>query len=213
MKRFGLAGPITIVGMFAGGLACLLVTVASLGQAGEDPSSQKRPSSGQKSRLPPLKIDKSAPLLLLDDARPSTSPAGKPVADNDACFVCHGNYRKEPLVAWHAKGNIGCIACHGPSMAHREDEHNVTLPDTLYPADKIDAMCRKCHEEHNTPARKVIDAWQKRCPKKTDPAAIVCTDCHGTHRLESRMVRWDKSTRKLLGKPPSDTSSHTDEMK
>ena len=157
MKRSDLADPIAIVGMLAGGLLCLLIAVGALGQASENTPPRKQNPSGQKAGgLPPLQIDKGAPLLLLDDAKPQTAPTGKPVADNDACFVCHGNYRKEPLVVWHTKGNIGCIACHGPSMAHREDEHNVTPPDTLYPADKIDAMCRKCHEEHTVPARKVI---------------------------------------------------------
>ncbi len=57
------------------------------------------------------------------------------------------------------------------------------------------------------PAQKVIARLLERCPEKTNPAALVCTDCHGEHRLKVRTVVWDKETRKLLsgkgGKKPA----------
>lgn len=148
---------------------------------------------------PPLKVDKSAPLLLDEPVKKDAGnvPEG-PVADNSACHVCHTNYQEEWLAVTHAKANVGCVKCHGQSLDHRNDEDNITPPDKIYPAAKIDAACHKCHEDHNVPAVKVVAQWQKRCPAKTDASQIVCTDCHGDHRLKIRTVQWDKETRKLL---------------
>ena len=154
---------------------------------------------------PPLVIDKDAPLLL--DEPPESekhSPASttRALADNMACFVCHANYREESLASEHAAKNVGCVDCHGPSYAHRNHENNTTPPDRMYPADKIDQACRKCHTTHDVPPEKVIARWQsgrrKAGPDKTNTEATVCTDCHGDHRLRLRTVRWDKKTGKLL---------------
>ncbi|MBC8870584.1 MAG: cytochrome c3 family protein [Planctomycetes bacterium] len=119
-------------------------------------------------------------------------------ADNSACYVCHANYDGEKLALIHAIDDVGCIECHGESLAHRDDEDNVTPPDVMYPADRIEEKCAECHDEHDVSAREVITRWQKRCPKKTNPSELVCTDCHGQHRLKLRTVRWDKKTRKLI---------------
>ncbi len=148
---------------------------------------------------PPLKVDSGAPLLL-DEPSPKTpkrKPNG-PVADNSACFVCHTNYDGEEMVVQHAIGNVGCIKCHGESHAHRNDEDNITPPDVMYPAAKIDKACQECHDTHDAPAKKVIAMWQKKCPSKSDAGQLICTDCHGEHRLKQRQVVWDKVTRKLV---------------
>jgi hypothetical protein len=151
---------------------------------------------------PPLVVDRGAPALLDGPAKADSSPAaGHPMADNGPCFVCHGNFQEESLALQHAKAGVGCMKCHGLSLAHRADEDNVTPPEIMYPAAKIDAACRKCHEEHDVPAREVIARWQKRCPGKTDAARILCTDCHGEHRMQVRTVRWDKETGAWLGRP------------
>ena len=150
--------------------------------------------------LPALKVDKGAPLLLDSPAetkKPSDKAKG-PKADNHACFVCHTNYQEEWFAVTHANANVGCVKCHGESIAHRNDENNITPPDVMYPADGIDKACVKCHETHDVPAKKVLTRFQERCPSKTDPSKIVCTDCHGDHRLKLRTVRWDKKTGKLL---------------
>lgn len=165
---------------------------AALALAGEN-DAKKTPGP------PPLKVSKEAPLLL-DAAKPSGDASDGPVADNTACFVCHGNFQDEPLAAVHAKANVGCMKCHGSSAAHRNDEDNITPPEIMYPAAKIDAACRKCHEDHNVAAAKVIAQWQKRCPQKTDPTLIHCTDCHGEHRMKVRTVLWNKETGKLLSR-------------
>lgn len=158
--------------------------------------------------LPPLVVDKSAPLMLEDppEVDPWAAPFG-PVADNLACYCCHANYEEEQFVVYHAKANVGCVKCHGQSYAHRDDENNVTPPDTMFPPETIEANCKECHETHDAPAKDVIARWQERCPKKTKPEELLCMDCHGKHRLELRTVRWDKRTGKLiLRSTPQDVS-------
>jgi hypothetical protein len=160
-------------------------------------------SRGPAKKLPPLKVDKAAPLRL-KDAPSSTEPVdpSKPRANNNACFVCHGNFEDELMVTVHAKENIGCIKCHGASVAHRNDEDNVTAPDKMFAPAKIDKSCGECHEDHDASVRKVIRMFQERFPPNTDPKKVVCSDCHGEHRLKVRSVRWDKNTGKLLVHDP-----------
>jgi len=119
-------------------------------------------------------------------------------ADNSPCYVCHVNYEDEEFVTTHAAENVGCVDCHGQSYEHRDDEDNVTPPDVLYGPDAIAPSCAKCHETHDVPAAKVIARWQERCPVKEDPDELVCTDCHGEHRLRFRTVWWDKKTKELV---------------
>lgn len=139
-------------------------------------------------------------------AEPATSPQkacptdGGKKADNSFCLVCHTNLEDEKLVTQHRDDGIGCIACHGASRDHADDENNITPPDVMYPLDMIDQACHKCHDTHDAPAIKVLQRWQECCPRKTEPKTIVCTDCHGKHRLDARMVRWDKRTGKLIEK-------------
>ena len=150
--------------------------------------------------MPPLVVDSDSPLLLqesdgkdADDRKMSAS-----VAENSACYVCHENYRDEPLVGWHADEGVGCVDCHGKSFDHRNDENNITPPDVLFPLEKIDSACQDCHDTHDVAATEVIKRWRQRCPRKQDVSQIVCTDCHGEHRLARRTVRWDKRTGELI---------------
>ena len=122
-------------------------------------------------------------------------PAGpkKPI-DNMRCLVCHGNYQDEELAVIHAAVGVGCVNCHGLSLAHSEDEEHLIPPDIMYAKDKINVSCMVCH------------SVETLCDKKEhemlvgDPAAdeSVCTDCHGKHRLERRIRNWDKRTGRLL---------------
>ncbi len=144
---------------------------------------------------PPLVVDKDAPLLL--DA-PPTEPAPKMPDENQACYVCHTNYETEPFAVSHGKAKVACIQCHGKSFAHRNDEDNITPPDVMFPPEKIASNCAQCHKTHDVSAVEVIARWQQRCPEKTDPGSIVCTDCHGQHRLKLRTVQWNKRTRELI---------------
>jgi hypothetical protein len=153
--------------------------------------------SGDDARVvaaPPLSLEG-----LLDEKLPEAPEVDPDVkVDNSACYVCHENYNGEELVLQHAKEEVGCIDCHGKSSEHRDDEDNITPPDEMYGPGDIGKQCGECHEQHDADAVKVIGRWQERCPAKTDPKTIVCTDCHGTHRLRFRTVWWDKKTRKLI---------------
>jgi hypothetical protein len=143
---------------------------------------------------PPLLVVDTDQPLLLDEATEVAAVSG---ADNSPCFVCHVNYGEEPLAVNHAGHDIGCVACHGDSFAHRNDENNTTPPDKLVPSDEIAKLCGKCHKSHDVDPKSVIARWQKKGIKK-DPAQILCTDCHGNHRLKVRTVRWNKKTGELL---------------
>jgi len=145
---------------------------------------------------PPLVVDTSAPLLLdepTEEQQKSAAIVNEATSQNTACFVCHTNYRTEFLVSRHAQANIGCVNCHGESTAHRNDENNTTAPEN-----KIEPFCLKCHQSHDVSPRKVVARWMERNLDKTDAGQIVCTDCHGDHRMKVRTVIWDKNTGKLL---------------
>jgi hypothetical protein len=181
--------------------------------------------------LPPLVIGTSSPLLLdepTDGEKALAGAAAKAARENAACFVCHANYQNEFLANSHARANISCFNCHGESSAHQNDENNITAPEILYSADKIDPFCRGCHKTHDISPRDIIADWMKKKAEKkntscegchqsndippgkvvarwkdvaldkTDPGQIVCTDCHGDHRMKVRTVIWDKKTGKLL---------------
>jgi hypothetical protein len=179
--------------------AIAFVSLAMLGYsmvisiASADDPVAKPPSSGPPS-LPPLVIDKSAPLLL--DA-PKDKDAAKDMPYlriNNSCYVCHDNYKDELLAVLHAKEEIGCADCHGQSLDHQNDEDNITPPEIMYPLDEIDGLCLECHDSHDASAKDVLKRWSERCPDKTDFDKVVCTDCHGYHRLKKRIVRWDKES-------------------
>ena len=145
----------------------------------------------------------AVPPLSLDGYRDEKLPTGRDDSAslkemNGGCYVCHGNYRTESLVLSHAKQKVGCVECHGASLPHQVDEFHRTPPEKMYGLHNVDTMCGKCHEEHDVPARKVLQRWQQRCAAKADLQALVCTDCHFEHRLPARTVVWDKKTGKLV---------------
>jgi hypothetical protein len=148
-----------------------------------------------------LVVDTGAPLLLEEpgEAQDSTSSASTgAAAANVACFVCHANYRAEFLVDKHATAGIGCANCHGESLAHKNDENNTTPPELMYPTDKIDPFCQGCHTAHDVSPKNVVARWMERGLDNLDPDKIVCTHCHGEHRMKVRTVVWDKSSGALL---------------
>jgi len=98
----------------------------------------------------------------------------------------------------HRKAAVGCADCHGRSVAHAEDKDKSVPPDVMFTPDFMVPFCATCHRTHDAPAVKVIAQYQKRCPGKVKPEEVTCTDCHGTHRLKARTVRWDRKTRALI---------------
>ena len=134
----------------------------------------------------PLLLD-DEPLLLLDD-EPEQEESEGPKADNSRCFVCHINYMQEDIAVIHARADIGCAGCHGESDEHIADESwasggNGTAPVTMYPRPKINPFCMGCHPKDK------IDTDQHK-PLFANIEKMVCTDCHGDHRLEVRKCKW-----------------------
>ncbi|MHC4167016.1 MAG: hypothetical protein ACYSWQ_08665 [Planctomycetota bacterium] len=139
--------------------------------------------------------EQAEPPLLLEDVEPAgelPEPTG-PVADNSRCHVCHMNYEVEALAFAHARADIGCEQCHGPSDAHCSDEDNITPPDTMYSQEKINPSCMACH-----PREKMDIAVHKAFLADIVAGKAICTHCHGDHRLAHRTRRWDKTTGELI---------------
>ena len=144
----------------------------------------------------PLRLDSGEAARLLGGAAVSSNapPASASLKSNARCHVCHMNYAQEALAVSHARVDIGCQDCHGPSNEHCSDEDNITPPTVLFPPSKIVVYCLKCHTadqlagvKKHKPALTASGQWQK-----------VCTDCHDSHRLKVRTRRWDKETRQLI---------------
>lgn len=151
------------------------------------PDSQSESSAEQTvEEEAPLLLD-DEPLLLLDDETESLS-SDESMADNSRCFVCHINYMQEDIAVTHARNGMGCATCHGESDEHIADESwasggNGTAPDIMYPRPKINPFCMGCHtkEKIDTVEHKLLFAANSK---------MVCTDCHGDHRLTNRKCKW-----------------------
>ena len=109
-------------------------------------------------------------------------------ADNSFCYVCHLNYDGESLTADHEQAGIGCAKCHGRSYDHCGDENNITPPEIMYPAEKINPFCMGCHPKDDINTERHRDLLAGK-----DPKYKTCTDCHGDHRLVRRQVKWKKT--------------------
>jgi uncharacterized CHY-type Zn-finger protein len=173
-----------------------------LGLCGSVVGTDAPPAPASVPKPAALQVDKSAPLLLDEPAEEPAPPVDPkhPVADNNRCYVCHANYKEEPFVQWHAKANVGCTKCHGDSPDHVADEANLTPPLLMYWPSRVGFNCYWCHPQHKASPRDVIQRWQERVADKVDPKRVLCTDCHGAHRLKLRTIVWDKRTRALISK-------------
>jgi hypothetical protein len=111
-----------------------------------------------------------------------------PLGANAGCYVCHMTFVREELSATHLRAKVGCVKCHGVSAAHANDEDvGATKPDITYEREQVDPHCRTCHKTHDAPPEKVVARWlelhaAKPAPKPPLPQ-IVCTDCHGNHKI------------------------------
>jgi hypothetical protein len=165
---------------------CVVVTGCGQGEGVRETESNgvlKAPTE-VKDEAPLLLEDK--PLLLDDESEAGQSDG--PEADNSRCFVCHINYMQEDIAVTHSRANIGCASCHGESDEHIADESwasggNGTAPNIMYPPAKINPFCMGCHTKDK------IDTDQHK-PLFANFEKTVCTDCHGSHRLEVRKCKW-----------------------
>ncbi len=129
------------------------------------------------------------PLLLLEEPTGDLSAAEG--ADNSRCHVCHFNFAMEKLAVTHAKVDVSCEDCHGPSDEHCSDEDNITPPDKMFPKGKINPSCLHCHGntlKKTNIHKKVIAGTLKK----------TCTDCHGKHKMSHRTRIWNKETGELI---------------
>ncbi len=121
-----------------------------------------------------------------DDRQPAAGGEGaeqqhNPHAANAGCYVCHMTFVKEPLSVTHLKAKVSCARCHGPSLAHANDEDiGATKPDKVFKHEQVPAFCRGCHKLPENHPEKIILGIVKR--KKPEPGT-VCTDCHGKHKI------------------------------
>ena len=123
---------------------------------------------------------------------------------NPFCYACHADFEGETLVDKHEKAGIGCERCHGESERHRSDEANITPPEIMYPRTRIIPTCMMCHPrdtiKHVQAHKPILDGaatvFDEEEPKGP---AKVCTDCHAkNHKMNVRIVRWNKATGEVL---------------
>ena len=189
---------LTRTGSIAAALCAVVLALAVLGRSltqagtapaadGSNPAAKSADSGGGKSSKP---APSHAPAA--DEPSDEQEPAGDegepaeidPLGPNAACYVCHTTFVHEELSKQHLVEQIGCIKCHGLSDKHANDENiGATPPDVTYKRGQIDAACTiECHEEHDVPAKDVLARFlERKLPHSPPP---VCTECHGTHRIE-----------------------------
>ena len=130
-----------------------------------------------------------------------------PVWANAACYVCHMTFVREELSKVHLEEKVTCVECHGVSAGHANDEDiGATPPDVTFERSEIDASCAECHDEHDVPPRKIIARWLERARPNFSP---VCTDCHGTHKIEKAEQAEEKEADASSGElvEPRDTGA------
>jgi len=166
-----------------------------------DPPAAANPAAGSPAAAdPPQPAAPSVVALAMTITAEGTSPPpAKKEIDNSRCHVCHLNFSDEQLAVSHAKNGVGCEKCHGPCDEHASDEANITPPSIMYPREKIDAACKVCHPD---PMERIV-AGAKYCLHvllTAEEQKKVCTDCHGSHKMAQRQVRWNKVTGEVLPK-------------
>ncbi len=171
------------VSSFAAGLL-LLLAVAIL--AADDPA-----GGAAKPALPDAPAPAAAPPPELD-----------PLSLNGACYVCHIPFVKEELAKVHLAEGISCAKCHGLSDKHANDENiGATKPDIVYSRDKVDKSCEQCHDTHDAPAKKVLARFTERRLSLQRP--VICTDCHGTHKIDRSAEAQQLSAPASTPSPPA----------
>ncbi len=104
-------------------------------------------------------------------------PRRSAIEQNADCCMCHQPFLAETFSVRHAKHDIACAGCHGPSRAHSTDETFRVPPDVTFKPGDVDPYCLTCHARH---------------PLKPDASAGIsdtehpprCTVCHAPqHRI------------------------------
>lgn len=136
------------------------------------------------------------------------SLASRHAGVNIGCVHCHGestvhrndeNNTTPPEIMYPAeKIDAFCQGCH--STAHDIPPKTIIIRWLERVKEKPNPSCTGCHKEDDVPPVKIVARWKERGldKSKNDPNKIVCTDCHGDHRMKIRTVIWDKKNGKLL---------------
>jgi hypothetical protein len=193
---------VTLAFLFGAGVALCQTKDEKVAATPVPPKPGSETSSGSPAdgKEAPLLLTDDKPLLLLEDGPGTNAPAASG-ADNSRCQVCHLNFMQEPLTVVHARTNIGCATCHGPSDAHIADESwasggNGTAPDIIYRKSLSRFACLGCH---NWVKLVESDKTKTELKDKPDHQAVLdgtnrekrcCTDCHGQHRMVVRKCKW-----------------------
>jgi len=100
---------------------------------------------------------------------PMAAPAQQDLQFKEAgvCARCHVISVVEWGMSRHRTANTDCIACHGASAGHVDDERNNIKPERMPQGEAIAALCAGCHTAG--------------CPKTRQKAA--CQTCHHFHAL------------------------------
>jgi len=102
------------------------------------------------------------------------------------CLMCHIDLYEQLRGGKHGPdgANLGCETCHGESLGHVRDEHDVVKPDRMFssadPAGvaAITDLCGVCHAPEADEYRAAVAALTQH-----EPPLPSCTGCHGSHRL------------------------------
>ena len=126
---------------------------------------------------------------------------------NISCFNCHGessahqndeNNITAPGTMYPAdKIDPFCQSCH---KVHNISSRKIIASFLKKKSEGANTSClgQDCHESDDIPPEKVVTRWKELALGETDPDKIVCTDCHGEHRMKVRTIIWDKKSGKLL---------------
>jgi hypothetical protein len=180
----------------------------------------EKPARESNSIPPVLVVDKNAPLLLDEpeetesalteaEAKNATcyvchanyeqEPLAQWHSKNEiGCTNCHGESiahkndenNQTPPDTMYPTNEIdkACRKCH---TNHDIQPEEVVLRWQQHTGNKKTiGLCEICHESHDVPAADVVRKWQKQSGQKVYEKPIVCTDCHGQHRLKTRSVRY-----------------------
>jgi hypothetical protein len=97
-------------------------------------------------------------------------------AQEHRCAACHQDAVTDFQSHKHAKSNMDCGICHGPSEKHRTSVGNVP-PDRVAAPDEIAKLCGNCHLAE----KQQYESSPHNGHKKVKTAN--CNTCHGHHAL------------------------------
>ncbi len=108
---------------------------------------------------------------------------------NNPCFYCHMNVlvtmKFDAAIHWEAE--IQCVACHGASNEHIDEEDNSIKPDSVWNSLNVHQLCDNCHQEESTLYLKGSHSGYLRDQASAGNDEFPdCTVCHGAHIVRKK---------------------------